>query len=103
MPLPRICTRCGTARVGPCPCSGPRPRFRPGYTNRAIQRRKAAVEAHKAVHGNWCPGWGVAPHEVGPGNMLTADHTEPRAVTGDEFTPLSVLCRSCNSRKGART
>jgi hypothetical protein len=32
---------------------------------------------------------------------LTAEHLEPYALTGSEGGPLSVLCRSCNSKLGA--
>jgi hypothetical protein len=35
--------------------------------------------------------------------MLTADHVTAVAVSGDQGGPLQVLCRTCNSAKGARS
>lgn len=91
------CIICGT------PTQGTRcrscPPARPGYGNTERLRRKQAVDAHRAEYGNWCPGWQRAPH---PATDLTADHITAVAVGGAENGPLSVLCRSCNSRKGAQ-
>lgn len=61
-------------------------------------RRKAAVDAHRAVHGDWCPGFGRLPHDS---TDLTADHVQEVAHGGAPFGDLQVLCRSCNSRKYA--
>lgn len=58
-------------------------------------RRKAAVAAHVAVHGWMCPGWERDPH---PSRDLTAAHSVAVA-NGGLGSPLSVLCRSCNSRQ----
>lgn len=75
-------------------------RERRPYTNAERQRRAAAVAAHVAEHGNWCPGWGPArAHES---DDLTADHLVPVAAGGAEDGPLGVLCRTCNGRKGNR-
>ncbi|KKF01936.1 hypothetical protein WN67_11010 [Mycolicibacterium obuense] len=63
-------------------------------------RRKAAVDAHRAQHGDWCPGWGREAH---PSSDLTADHITEVAFGGDPHGPLQVLCRSCNARKHAVT
>lgn len=57
---------------------------------------RAAVEAHRATHGDWCPGWNRPPH---PATDLTCDHVIPRSLAAG----VQVLCRSCNARKGART
>lgn len=66
--------------------------------NRAERRRRAAAVAeHRARHGNWCPGYRVAPHESAD---LTADHVVA-VVNGGADGPLTVLCRACNSRKNA--
>ncbi|PSR63987.1 hypothetical protein C8259_09045 [Nocardia nova] len=62
---------------------------------REQQRRAAAVRAHRARRGDWCPGWRRPPH---PSADLTADHITPVA-SGRPDGPLQVLCRSCNSRK----
>ncbi|WP_407657607.1 HNH endonuclease [Kribbella turkmenica] len=59
-------------------------------------RRAQAVAAHRAQHGNWCPGWQRDAHAA---DDLTADHVTPVAAGGSESGPLQCLCRSCNSRK----
>ena len=59
-------------------------------------RRARAVAAHRARHGNWCPGWHREPHAA---DDLTADHIVPVAAGGSESGELQVLCRSCNSRR----
>lgn len=63
------------------------------------QRRKRVVDEHRARYGNWCPGYLTAPHTD---EDLTADHVIPIDRGGDPHGALSVLCRSCNSRKAAR-
>lgn len=63
------------------------------------QRRAKAVAEHKAIHGNWCPGYNVPAHDS---DRLTADHLTPVAAGGAPDGPLGVLCVACNSRKGAR-
>lgn len=62
-------------------------------------RRKATVDAHRAEHGDWCPGWGVPAH---PSADLTADHIDEISLGGDPTGALQVLCRGCNSRKAQR-
>lgn len=64
---------------------------------RERQRRAAAVKAHRATYGDWCPGWRRAPH---PSADLTADHVQAIGAGGDPNGPLIVCCRSCNGRKG---
>lgn len=64
-----------------------------------IVRRRAAVEAHRAVHGDWCPGFECAPH---PSSDLTADHVVDQQAGGAADGELQVLCRACNSRKARR-
>jgi 5-methylcytosine-specific restriction protein A len=63
-----------------------------------INRRRAAVKAWRDKHGDWCPGHGRPGHAS---SDLTADHVTPIARGGDPRGPLQVLCRSCNSRRGA--
>ncbi|WP_318553294.1 HNH endonuclease [Corynebacterium provencense] len=64
------------------------------------QRRAAAVRRHREAHGDWCPGFGRPPHRSAD---LTADHVVAQADGGAAAGDLSVLCRSCNSRKNAVT
>ena len=59
-------------------------------------RRRDLVDAYRALHGEWCPGWQVEAH---PAYDLTADHIVPRSL-GGERGPLRVLCRACNARRG---
>ncbi|WP_167677896.1 hypothetical protein [Rhodococcus sp. B10] len=66
-------------------------------------RRKAAVDAHRAINGEWCPGIGRPAHYLTERDGgLTANHVTPIALGGDPRGPLSVTCRSCNSRQAAR-
>jgi 5-methylcytosine-specific restriction protein A len=60
-------------------------------------RRAGVVREHRAHHGDWCPGYGVPPHQAAD---LTADDLVPVAASGRPSAVLVVLCRSCNSRKG---
>lgn len=75
-------------------------RARRPYTARERTRRAEAVAAHRAEHGDWCPGWQRPPH---PSGDLTADHVVPVGAGGAEQGDLTVLCRSCNSRKKDQT
>jgi 5-methylcytosine-specific restriction protein A len=61
-----------------------------------IRRRREAVAAWRAQHGDWCPRCNR--HDV----KLTAEHVAPFAESHDEGGPLSVLCVSCQGRQGAR-
>ena len=64
-------------------------------------RRQEIVREWILLNGYWCPGipGEQPPH---PSHDLTADHTNPVAISGDEHGPLTVLCRPCNSRLGQR-
>jgi 5-methylcytosine-specific restriction protein A len=66
-------------------------------TSTERKRRAAAVAAHRAQHGDWCPGYQRDGH---PATDLTADDVVPVSRTGQPSAELAVLCRSCNSRKG---
>ena len=62
-----------------------------GYDNAWRRIAKAAITARP-----WCEYCGAATN-------LTADHIIPLARGGtSEATNVAVLCRTCNSRKGAR-
>ena len=54
------------------------------------------------MHGDWCHGYLRPGH---PAADLTVDHIVPLAAGGAPFDigNTSVLCRSCNSTKGAST
>lgn len=60
------------------------------------------MEAHRAEHGEWCPGWGVPAHAVVAPNKLSADHVVSVGAGGSEQGALGVLCTVCNGRKGDR-
>jgi 5-methylcytosine-specific restriction protein A len=98
---PRRCQHCWqlVAAGTRCPCS---PHTRTGYDSAERRRRAQTVADHLEAYGSVCPGWHREMHEVDERD-LTADHVRPVAAGGDPRGPLEVLCRSCNSRKGART
>jgi 5-methylcytosine-specific restriction endonuclease McrA len=60
------------------------------------------LRAWRGEQGNWCPGYQRAAH---PGADLTVDHVVPLAAGGAPFeiANCAVLCRFCNSTKGAST
>ncbi len=71
------------------------------YGTRAWQRLSARVlRAWRGEHGDWCPGYLRAAHRAAD---LTVDHVVPLAAGGAPFdiANCAVLCRSCNSTKGA--
>jgi 5-methylcytosine-specific restriction enzyme A len=71
------------------------------YSTRAWQRLSARVlRAWRGQHGNWCPGYQRNAHGA---SDLTVDHVMPLAAGGAPFdiANCAVLCRSCNSTKGA--
>ena len=103
----KLCTVCGllTSRAGSrCAAharQSNRSRHNALYSTRAWQRLSARVlRAWRGQHGDWCPGYGRDPH---PASDLTADHVVPLAAGGAPLDRgnLAVLCRSCNSTKGA--
>jgi 5-methylcytosine-specific restriction protein A len=106
---PRPCLDCGRLTpTGPrcADCERPRARAtqrskrqRRPYTTPEKRRRAVAVDQWVSTHGQWCPGWQREPH---PSSDLVADHVVPYAAGGAEDGPLRVLCRSCNSSRGAR-
>jgi hypothetical protein len=72
---------------------------RPRISQVEERRRAAVVRAHRAEHGDWCPGWRREPH---PAVDLTADHVVGVGAGGSEHGLLAVLCRSCNGAKADR-
>jgi 5-methylcytosine-specific restriction enzyme A len=68
------------------------------HNNRAERRRRAQVVAdHRAIVGDWCPGWAGRPAH--PSADLTADHVREVAAGGRMAGKLVVRCRSCNAAK----
>jgi len=103
----RRCLDCDTRTTGTrCP-THQRQRERAKDVRRGGHRdwrdRAAAVEAHKARQGPWCPGYQVPGHWVIAPNKLTAEHLVPLALGGplrpDHY---GVLCHRCQSRQGAK-
>jgi 5-methylcytosine-specific restriction enzyme A len=103
----KLCTVCGvvTSRAG-SRCTeharqSNRSRHNALYSTRAWQRLSARVlRAWRGEHGNWCPGYQRPAH---PAADLTVDHVVPLAAGGAplDIGNCAVLCRSCNSTKGA--
>jgi 5-methylcytosine-specific restriction endonuclease McrA len=97
-PLLRVCGCGALVEHPPCPDCKLRTR-KPDRSWGERQRRKRTVAAWVRRNGWVCPGWGE--RDAHPSRDLTADHITPRAH-GGEHGPLRVLCRSCNSSRGAR-
>jgi 5-methylcytosine-specific restriction enzyme A len=105
----KVCTVCGvaTSRAG-SRCTdharqSNRSRHNALYSTRAWQRLSARVlRAWRGERGNWCPGYQRGAH---PATDLTIDHVVPLTAGGAPFdiANTAVLCRSCNSTKGAST
>jgi 5-methylcytosine-specific restriction enzyme A len=103
----KLCTVCGgvTSRPG-SRCTeharqSNRSRHNALYNTRAWQRLSERVlRAWRGQYGNWCPGYRRDAH---PASDLTVDHVVPLAAGGAPFDigNCAVLCRSCNSTKGA--
>ncbi len=87
----RPCLECGRLAEGPR-CD--EHKLRVSYAER--QYRRAAVDKHRELYGDVCPGWKREGH---PATDLTADHLIPRSLGGAPLGPLRVLCRSCNARR----
>jgi len=66
---------------------------------RERERRRRVVADHRALVGDWCPGWERQPaHQAAD---LTADHVREVARGGNPYGPLVVRCRSCNAARSA--
>ena len=70
---------------------------RPNLHNdaRERERRHRFVADHRAIVGDWGPGW--ERHPAHP----SADHVREVARGGDPAGPLVVRCRSCNAARSA--
>lgn len=73
---------------------------RRGYTRGWQAITRDAIAVHVRVYGWTCPGWGVPAHRSAD---LTLDHELPvsRGGLSTRANAGAVLCRACNSRKGA--
>ena len=60
---------------------------RPQYAGNWAADARAQIAAHRATHGDRCPGWQRPPHAIHP-DEWTCDHD------------VGPLCRSCNGAKG---
>jgi 5-methylcytosine-specific restriction endonuclease McrA len=105
----KLCTVCGviTSRAGSrCTAHDRQSNRSPHnalYSTRAWRQLSARVlRAWRGEHGNSCPGYGRTAHRA---SDLTVDHVIPLAAGGAPFdiANTAVLCRSCNSTKGATT
>ncbi len=103
----KLCTVCGVVTSRPVSrCAAHaresyRSRHNALYNTRAWQRLSARVlRGWRGEHGNWCPGYQRDAHTA---SDLTVDHVVPLAAGGAPFDigNCAVLCRSCNSTKGA--
>jgi 5-methylcytosine-specific restriction protein A len=63
------------------------------------ERRRRVVADHRAMLGDWCPGWERQPAH--PSADLTADHVREVARGGRPDGRLVVRCRSCNAARSA--
>ena len=74
---------------------------RPDLHNDAAERRRRqrVVADHRAIVGDWCPGWERQPAHLSAD--LTADHVKEVAKGGRPDGRLVVRCRSCNAARSA--
>jgi 5-methylcytosine-specific restriction protein A len=66
---------------------------------RERERRRRVVADHRAIVGDWCPGWQGRPAH--PSADLCADHVKEVAAGGKPTGRLVVRCCSCNSARSA--
>lgn len=103
----KLCTVCGVVTSGTGSRCSKHPRLSGIGANHRVHAdprwarlSKRVIARHVGQHGYVCPGYGRDPH---PASDLTADHVVPLAAGGAPFdiANCAVLCRSCNSTKGA--
>ncbi|MFK0282572.1 HNH endonuclease [Streptomyces sp. NPDC090499] len=112
----RPCLKCGRLTTNPSRCDVHQAEWNKAYEQRRAVTRPSAsqrgydityrrvraqvLKGWRSQHGEWCPGWGVPAHGSAD---LTVDHIIPLAKGGTHHREnLRVLCRSCNSRRGAK-
>jgi len=106
--LLRNCVGCGRSVRGRSRCTNcqrdqdrAKRARRPDLHNDAKERerRRRVVADHRAIVGDWCPGWERQPaHQSAD---LTADHVKEVAKGGRPDGRLVVRCRSCNAARSA--
>jgi 5-methylcytosine-specific restriction enzyme A len=106
--LTRPCIACGRQVRGKARCrdcqatqdQAKRARRPDLHNDHAERRRRERVVAdHRAIVGDWCPGWQGRPaHQSAD---LTADHVREVARGGPPGGRLVVRCRSCNAARSA--
>jgi 5-methylcytosine-specific restriction enzyme A len=93
----------GRPRCRDCQASADQAKWvrRPDLHNdaRERERRRRVVADHRAIAGDWCPGWERRPAH--PSADLTADHIREVARGGPPDGRLVVRCRSCNAARSA--
>jgi len=106
--LLRACLDCGTQVRGKPRCTDcKRQRDRAKQQRRPDlhadaherERRRRVVADHRAIVGDWCPGW--ERRLAHPSADLTADHVKEVARGGRPDGRLVVRCRSCNAARSA--
>ena len=106
--LLRACLGCGTQIRGKPRCSDcQRQRDRAKAARRPDlhadaherERKRRVVADHRAIVGDWCPGWERRPAH--PSADLTADHVREVAAGGRPDGRPVVRCRSCNAARSA--
>jgi 5-methylcytosine-specific restriction enzyme A len=106
--LSRPCLGCkqpvrGKPRCGDCQRAKDRAKAarRPDLHNdaRERERRRRVIADHRAMVGDWCPGWERQPAHLSAD--LTADHVREVAKGGRPDGRLVVRCRSCNAARSA--
>jgi 5-methylcytosine-specific restriction enzyme A len=107
--LLRPCRGCGTVVRGRPRCHDcqrahdrAKAQRRPDLHNDAKERerRRRVVADHRAMVGDWCPGWERQPAHLSAD--LTADHVREVARGGKPDGHLVVRCRSCNAARSAQ-
>jgi hypothetical protein len=63
------------------------------------ERRRRVVADHRAIVGDWCPGWERKPAHASAD--LTADHIKEVGRGGSPYGDLVVRCRGCNAARSS--
>ena len=103
----KLCTVCGVVTSGAGSRCSRHPRLSRIGANHAVHTdprwarlSRRVIARHVGQRGYVCPGYGRPAH---PSGDLTVDHVVPLAAGGAplDIANCAVLCRSCNSTKGA--
>ena len=103
----KLCTVCGVVTSGAGSRCSKHPRLSGIGANHYVHAdprwarlSRRVIARHVGQHGYVCPGYQRPAHRAAD---LTADHVVPLAAGGAplDIANCAVLCRSCNSTKGA--